>query len=48
VLIIVAAEAVGKRIGRIRMALIEDFERKHSTASFKIIWSWEARFARMV
>ena len=28
VLIIVAAEADGKRIGRIRMALIEDFDRK--------------------
>lgn len=48
VLIIVAAEADGKRIGRIRMALIEDFERKPSTASFRIILSWEARFARMV
>jgi hypothetical protein len=48
VLIIVAAEADGKRIGRIRMALIEDFDRKPSTASFRIILSWEARFARMV
>jgi len=48
VLIIVAAEADGKRIGRIRMALIEDFDRKRSTASFKIILSWEARFARTV
>ena len=36
VLIIVAAEALEKRIGLIRMALIEDFGRKPSTASFKI------------
>ena len=46
--LIVAAEADGKRIGRIRMALSRTLIGKPSTASFKIILSWEARFARMV
>jgi hypothetical protein len=47
VLIIVAAEADGKRIGRIRMALIENFDRKtlHHFIQDNIQM---ARFARMV
>jgi hypothetical protein len=48
VLIVVAAEADGKRIGRIRMALSRTLIEKPSTASFRIMLSWEARFARMV